>query len=155
MGAYESAFPMLLAELVGPYRRKQGGLLLGADTMVRVFAGQIRQPDACYFTPDVLPNLEALLEEPATPRVPALCVEVLSRGNTVAEVDRKIREYFAHGTGVVWIIDPRRRVARVYADPQRPQAFIQITEDGVLRGDPSLPGLAVELRELLNAGPNP
>ena len=38
---------------------------------------------------------------------PDLAVEVLSESNTRAEMDRKLRDYFAAGVLLVWYFDPR------------------------------------------------
>ncbi len=39
--------------------------------------------------------------------VPDLAVEVLSPSNTAAEMDQKLRDYFAAGVRLVWYLDPR------------------------------------------------
>ncbi|MBM3226106.1 MAG: Uma2 family endonuclease [Candidatus Tectomicrobia bacterium] len=36
-------------------------------------------------------------------------VEVLSEGNTPAEMTRKRQEYFTAGVQLVWFVDPQRR----------------------------------------------
>ena len=44
-----------------------------------------------------------------------LAVEVLSAGNIRAEMTRKVREYFDAHVKLVWLIDPKKRSARVYS----------------------------------------
>jgi Uma2 family endonuclease len=45
---------------------------------------------------------------------PDLAVEVLSEGNTKAEMVRKVREYFEAGVRLVWLTDPKKRTAREF-----------------------------------------
>jgi Uma2 family endonuclease len=45
---------------------------------------------------------------------PDLAVEVLSPGNRAREMREKVRDYFAAGCRVVWIVDPRGRTVTVY-----------------------------------------
>ena len=40
---------------------------------------------------------------------PDLAVEILSKDNTAREMDRKLREYFEAGVGLVWYIEPKTR----------------------------------------------
>ena len=42
-------------------------------------------------------------------------------GNTVAEMEQKLREYFDSGTRLVWIIDPVARSVAVYDGPASPR----------------------------------
>ena len=72
-------------------------------------------------------------------------VEVLSEGNTRAEMDRKRGEYFRAGVRVVWEIDPRRRTLRVYEAADR---YTDLTEADTLAGDPVLPGFRFPLSDL-------
>ncbi len=42
------------------------------------------------------------------PGAPDLAVEVLSPNNTRAEIDERLRDFFASGTQIAWIIDPEK-----------------------------------------------
>ena len=50
---------------------------------------------------------------------PDLAIEVLSESNTPAEMERKLKEYFAAGMQLVWYFDPRARTVTVYTAPDR------------------------------------
>jgi Uma2 family endonuclease len=77
--------------------------------------------------------------------VPNLVAEVLSPGNTVDEMDRKLREYFDAGVQLVWYIDPRNRTVRVYTSYDD---FTTLTEGDELDGGSVLPGFRLSIREL-------
>ena len=48
---------------------------------------------------------------------PDLAIEVLSPSNRAGEMREMIRDYFAAGSRMVWIVDSRRRTVTVHASP--------------------------------------
>ena len=86
-----------------------------------------------------------LPSEPIPDLAPDLAADVLGEGNTEGDMDRKLREYFEAGTRLVWLIDPRKRVARVYTSPK---ISTSIEEGQSLDGGEVLPGFSVPLRTL-------
>jgi Uma2 family endonuclease len=76
---------------------------------------------------------------------PDLAVEVLSEGNTAAEMDRKRREYFTSGTRLVWEVDPNTRTVAVYTSPEGP---LVLDADQTLDGGAVLPGFTLRLATL-------
>jgi Uma2 family endonuclease len=77
---------------------------------------------------------------------------VLSEGNTKAEMTRKLREYFDAGVVLVWLIDPRKRTARVYSTVDRSTL---VRADQALDGGAVLPGFVLPLSDLLDRGRRP
>jgi Uma2 family endonuclease len=63
-------------------------------------------------------------------------------------MDRKIADYFAAGVRAVWYIYPKRREVVVYSSPTK---SVTISENGVLDGEPVLPGFSLSLSELFAA----
>lgn len=45
---------------------------------------------------------------------PAIAVEVASESNAAAQLDRKMEQYFAHGSEEVWIVYPETRKIRIH-----------------------------------------
>jgi Uma2 family endonuclease len=80
---------------------------------------------------------------------PDLAVEVLSESNTKPEIDRKLREYVSAGVGLVWVVDPQKRIAQVYTSARRSK---RITQEHSLDGGSVLPGFVQPLRELFTDG---
>jgi Uma2 family endonuclease len=120
------------------------GIVTGADGTIKLMPGQVRIPDVAFFSWNRFPN-RRLPEEPIPDLTPDLAIEVLSRGNTETEMQRKLRDYFTAGVRLVWYIDPRQRTARVYT------AVDQVTvlgEEQSLSGGTVLPGFEVVLGEL-------
>ena len=82
--------------------------------------------------------------------MPDLAVEIISPGNSTAELRRKARIFLSNGTSLVWIIDPQSRSAEVWrindgGDTETESFGV----NGVLRGEDVLPGFALPMRELL------
>ncbi len=120
------------------------GFLAGADGTLRLWPGLVRIPDVSFISWNQLPNRK--VPKKAIPDLyPDLAVEVLSRKNTKAEIDRKLQEYFRSGTRLAWVVDPRKRNVRVYTTPDQ---FDLLNEDQSLDGGDVLPGLSLPLREV-------
>lgn len=143
-GFHESSLTCLLLYHLKAYLlRNNLGILSGADGTLRLTTGLLRIPDVAFIPWDRLPGRK----RPTVP-VPQLAidlaVEVLSKGNTKAEMDRKVREYFEAGARLVWLIDPKARAVRVYADAKRSTI---LKEGESLDGGEVLPGFVLPLRE--------
>ena len=77
---------------------------------------------------------------------PDLAVEVLSPDDRPGEVLQKVADWLNAGVRLVWVVDPRRRIARVY----RPDGVdSQLTERDALDGEDVLPGLAIPVGDVL------
>jgi Uma2 family endonuclease len=146
-GFYESVLAGILIRLLGAFLEQHDlGILSVPDGTLRLVPGLVRIPDVAFFSWDHFPNRE--LPADAIPAlVPDLAVEVLSEGNTEAEMERKLREYFGAGVRLVWCIDPRTRTAQVYTSPD---TVHRVLEDDALDGGAVLPGFRVTLRELFD-----
>jgi Uma2 family endonuclease len=142
MGFEESGFAALLVYyLIAHLRDHDIGRALGADGMIRLFPGRVRIPDACFISWDRYPRTD----EAAIPDLaPDLVVEILSKGNSRREMNRKLGEYFEAGVRLVWYVDPRKRTARVYTSPSRSTL---LREGDHLDGGDVLPGFRLALRD--------
>jgi Uma2 family endonuclease len=124
--------------------RRNLGIAAGPDGTMKLVTGLLRIPDVSFVSWDKLPGRK----RPKGP-IPSLtldlAVEVLSRSNRKAEMKRKVREYFDAGIGLVWLIDPRKRNARVFTSTTD---FTLLTEGDSLDGGAVLPGFRLPLREL-------
>jgi Uma2 family endonuclease len=152
MGFDESRIALELSHLVMTYLdRNDLGICVGADGMMRIAPGLVRIPDVSFITWDRLPGRESP-REPIPYLAPELVVEVLSEGNTKAEMARKVQEYFDAGVEMVWLVDPRKRTARVFSAVEKSSL---IRADETLEGGAILPGFAVRLSDLLDRGRRP
>ncbi len=81
---------------------------------------------------------------------PTLAVEVLSPSNSKAEMEQKLRDYFAAGSRLVWSLDPEDRSVRVYTSPVQ---FTRLDESGTLDGGDVLPGFRLPIPRVVRDGP--
>lgn len=123
------------------------GVVLGADGMIRTFPDQVRIPDVSFLAWNRYPG-EEVPDEGISSFVPNLAVEVLSPGNTKAEIDRKLRDYFLAGVELAWVIDPKTQSAKSYTSPEDVQ---RIGKTGYLDGGAVLSGFRLSLKELFAA----
>ena len=121
------------------------GSVLAAATGFKLFSNPdtVRAPDVAFIRADRVPT-PAPRGFPAM--APDLAVEVLSPDDRPGEVLKKVADWLNAGVLLVWVVDPVRRVARVY----RPDGTdSQLTERDALEGEDVLPGLSIPLAEVL------
>jgi len=79
---------------------------------VRVFPEQrIQTSVEHYRIADVCVVRRDALFEPVVRTPPLLCIEVLSRDDSMSDIQERVEDYLAMGVPTVWVIDPRRRRA--------------------------------------------
>jgi Uma2 family endonuclease len=120
------------------------GLVSGADGMMRLFPGLVREPDVAFASWDRIPGRRRPTA-PIAGFAPDLAIEVLSISNTKKEMARKRREYFKAGVRLVWEVDPRARTVAVY---EAPDEAILLEVGQTLDGGEVLPGFALPLADL-------
>jgi len=133
----------LIARLVAFVEPRGLGLLLAASGFkIESSPDTVRAPDAAFIAPGRLPGVP---ERGYAPLAPDLLAEILSPNDHPAEVLAKVAGWLEAGTRLAWVIDPRRRLARVYrADGTR----TDLGEDDDLNGEDVLPGFSCSLRDL-------
>jgi Uma2 family endonuclease len=145
MGFPESTLACDLIKLLGFFLDLNPlGFLAGMDGAVRLMPGLVRIPDISFVSWAQLPARERPTE-PIPDLAPALAIEILSEGNTRAEMSRKVKEYFVSGVSVIWLVDPRKRTVRVYSAPDESMLF---REGQTLDGGEVLPGLALPVAQV-------
>jgi Uma2 family endonuclease len=103
----------------------------------------VRGPDIAFVRKERLPpSIPATYLELA----PDLVVEVLSHHDRPGETLAKVGDWLDAGARLVWVIDPERRLARIY----RPDGTESVRNEGdALVGEDVLPGFSCALRSIL------
>jgi len=123
----------------------RAGQVFAAETGFTLARGPdtVRAPDIAFVRRDRLP-------EPATQGFPDLApdlvVEVLSPDDRPGEVLAKVADWLSAGTRLVWVVDPERRLARVY---RHDGSETIVTAEGALDGEDILPGFSCSLVSIL------
>ena len=112
-------------------RTHQLGYVCCAETGFKIAQNPdtVRAPDAAFVS-------QVSIERQGIVRgywegAPDLAVEVISPGDTYAEVAEKVEEWLAAGCTMVWIINPRRETVEVYRSNE---------DFAILRGTDTLDG---------------
>jgi Uma2 family endonuclease len=124
---------------------KLGGKVVPGDGPLRMKGGNSRLPDVSWTSPQDVRDPERKQRVPQ--EAPTLAVEVISESNTEAEMDKKLREYFASGCRLAWLLYPATRVVRVYKDADH---YHTLTADDMLTGGDVLPGFEVKVAALFD-----
>lgn len=133
------------AMLRAAVRARKLGRAYGADTgfIISRNPDTVLAPDAAFVRSGRLPGGKS----PKTfiPLAPDLAVEVLSPGDSVAKAKRKIDQYLAAGTQIVWLVRPARGTVTVYEKNQKPRD-VGIGE--TLTAGDVIPGFCVAVAEI-------
>lgn len=143
-GFFESTLAAMLIHFIHQYLDEHDLGLVGAgDGFLRLSSRSVRAPDVSFLSWKSMPGGE-LPASPIPRLAPDLAVEILSQGNTPAEMADKLKEYFKAGTRLVWIVDPQTRTVLVYTTPRKP---VLRTEEDTLDGGKVLPGFQLSIKE--------
>lgn len=121
------------------------GEVFGAETgfLVETDPDSLVGADAAFISNERLATVERF--DKFFPFAPDLAVEVLSPSNTVQEIDEKVALYFAAGSRLVWVFNPKRRTVAVYRSPFDVRI---LGEADTLDGGDVLPGFTLDLSKL-------
>jgi len=122
------------------------GAVLDSSTGFWMFNHNCRAPDVSFVPRS---RLTALGFKPNEKRffagAPDLAVEVLSENNTRAEMDERLKEFFASGTRLMWIIHPDMQCVEVCHSPAQ-RKLLGAGAD--LDGEQLLPGFRYPIADL-------
>ena len=147
MGFYEAWLAGRILHAISSFLETHDlGIVTGPDGYLKLFPKQVRAPDVAFIRRERLPG-GRVPRDPIPMLAPTLPIEVISRGNTDREMERKLREYFSVGSELVWYVYPESRTAIVYTSPEQ---STKIGSDGVLSGGDVLPGFELSLQRLFS-----
>jgi Uma2 family endonuclease len=79
------------------------------------------------------------------PGAPDLAIEILSPNNTRSEIDARLKDFFASGTRLAWIIDPETESVEICRSATERKL---IGSGGFLEGEDILPGFRYAIADL-------
>ncbi len=127
----------VIAENLGRVLAAETGFKLASDP------DTVRAPDVAFIRTERLPE-----PPPAgyAELAPDLVVEVLSPDDRPGAVLAKVADWLEAGSALVWIVDPQRRLGRVYRANGSESLMDQ---DGALDGEDVVPGFVCPLKEIV------
>ncbi|MGD1073479.1 MAG: Uma2 family endonuclease [Bryobacteraceae bacterium] len=87
-------------------RRREWNVRVLPEQRIRVAPGQYRIPDVCILSRDQ--QLEPVFTKP-----PLVCIEILSKDDSLRSIEDRVDDYLNFGVPNVWILDPVKRRAYV------------------------------------------
>jgi Uma2 family endonuclease len=109
------------------------------------FGGRSMLPDVTFLREERITRSEEgrLINDSTLP--PDIHVEVRSHEQTLTKQKGKLAHSIAHGCALGWLIDPFKRTIDVYRPGREP---LRLPADGVLEGEPVLPGFRLPAAEV-------
>jgi len=135
----------LAAALYQYVKRNNLGRVYAAETGFQLESDPdtVRAPDVAFVRQERIQ--EAGIMEGYRSGAPDLAVEVLSPGNTKREMAEKVKDYFAAGARLVWIVNPKPKTVTVY----RSLTDIDVlTEKDTLDGGEVVPDFQIAVAEI-------
>ncbi len=111
--------------------------------IVRRNPDRVRAADIAFIRQERVPPLEA--RQHIMEVIPDLVVEILSKSETIEEVNDRIDDWLGAGVQMLWIVDPYRRMVTIFRPGHDPTL---VGEHGILQGDPVIPGFRCPVAEL-------
>ena len=135
----------LTARLIRHVENLQSGLVLGAETgfVLARKPDTVRAPDVSFVCRERIESGE--IPKTYYPGPPDLAVEVLSPGDMVAEVDRKVHDWLRYGTRLVWTVNPSGRNVTVYRSESD---IVVLTAADALDGGDVVPGFSCRVADI-------
>ena len=131
------------------FRRANGGVNVSQSSRFRLDTGAIRGPDAAWITQERYDAATEHERETVFPGAPDFVVEIRSRTDNLAPLQRKMRLWMDGGARLGWLIDPPNRRVYIYrAGQAEPEA---LEDPETLAGEDVLPGFSFSVRQYIFA----
>jgi Uma2 family endonuclease len=143
---HESLCARLFLALANFNHARHLGAVRGSNLGCWMHNRNCRAPDISFISKE---RLQAFGFRPSTrkflPGAPDLVVEVVSPSNTRAEIDARLKDFFASGTKLAWIIRPEEQFVEVCHSPTERMI---LGLGAALDGGRVLPGFQFSIQEL-------
>ncbi|HEY9232518.1 MAG TPA: Uma2 family endonuclease [Blastocatellia bacterium] len=109
--------------------------------------GAKRAPDVSWIRRERWDALSEAEKNEFAPICPDFVVELRSKSDRLATLQRKMEEYLANGASLGWLIDPLEKKVHIY----RPGAPVDVLDQpSEIAGDPLLKGFVLKLDGIFN-----
>jgi Uma2 family endonuclease len=104
----------LNAEFVIWNRQKKLGVIFDSSTCFKLPKGSNRSPDVAYIQKE---RWDKLTEEEKTtfsPIAPDFVLELMSKTDSLRDIQEKMQEYMENGVKLAWLINPQKKQVEIY-----------------------------------------
>lgn len=102
-------------------------------------------PDVAFFTTKSLPLKKT--REDFVETIPDIVVEIRSKNDSLAYLERKIEAFLAAGVTLAWLADPAAKTIRVY---RRDSELLVLNDSDTLTADEIIPGFSFPVGNLFS-----
>lgn len=136
-----------LAYLLGAvvYPQRLGAVIIETGYVLDRNPDIVRSPDVSVLVRERIPD--SGIARTFIEGAPDLAVEIVSPGDTAAEVADKVRDYLTYGVRLVWIVEPKTQTVTVYR-PDGTARLLQAAAYHTLDGEDVVPGFATLVADL-------
>jgi Uma2 family endonuclease len=121
------------------------GYVTGPDGGYRIGPHNLVQPDVGFISKSRAGGLTGI----EFPAAPDLAIEVVSPSETASSIRKKARAYLEAGAQFVWAFYPEDKEVDVITLADDGALHIKtVGVDGILEGDPLLPGLSLKVNDI-------
>ena len=132
---------------VGNWEIANGGVSVSQSSRFRLATGAIRGPDAAWITQERYDTATEHERETVFPGAPDFVVEIRSRTDNLAPLQRKMQLWMDGGARLGWLIDPPNRQVYVYRAGQSEPGLLEDPE--TLAGEDVMPGFSFGVRQYI------
>jgi Uma2 family endonuclease len=118
------------------------GEVLTSDNLFVLGPGTKRSPDLSFMRAERMKTIEPAKDVEGAPD---LAIEVLSPNDSASAMRRKVKQYFAAGASIVWVVFPEQREIEVWRSDSGP---VILNEKDSLAAPDLLPGFSVNVGSL-------
>ena len=129
------------------YRRANGGINSSQTSRFRLASGAIQGPDAAWITQERYDAATEEERETVFAGAPDFVVEIRSRSDNLAPLQRKMQLWMDGGARLGWLIDPNNRRVYVYRAGQVEPEVLE--EPETLDGEDVMPGFSFGVRQYI------
>lgn len=126
--------------------KRRVGAVVDSSTGFRMKNGDCLSPDVSFVRKERLKRLKQASVK-FFQGAPDLAVEVVSPGESHRKLKQKLSQYFANGTSMVWVVNPKDRTVSVHVSPQNSSI---LREGQQLEGGSLLPGFSFSIQDLFD-----
>jgi len=123
-------------------RARKLGWIYTPDTGFRLKDDTVRAPDVAFVRQERVADVSGFF-----PGAPDLAVEIYSPSDSVRQLMRKVKQYFAAGTHTVWIVYPDLKQVQIL-DASGADRLLE--HDDVLEAPELLPGFSISIAEFFD-----
>lgn len=105
----------------------------------------VRAPDVSFLSTEKIPA-EGLPDSYVS-GAPDLAVEIVSPGDTAAEIQSKVQDYLTHGSRLVWVVYPQQRLVVVHHPDGTART---LHETDTLTGEDVLPDFFCQVADIFS-----